>query len=109
MLQIQKAAIQSYAHDLISFQPLSTRTPDLDDCFFPGQIFIHFLFIFSPRTPDDGLDGFLDCIPVTRVDACQVATKVVANFLELFPALLIVEQADGDADASETPRTADSV
>lgn len=68
-----------------------------------------FLVIISPRTPDDGLDGFLDCVPVTGVNACQLATKVVTNLLELFPTLLVVEQADGDADASETPGTADSV
>lgn len=109
MLQILRPPSRAMSIARVPPAAINSNPPSSPSSFVFSPDSILVLVVISPRTLDDGLDGFLDCVPVTGVNACQMATKVVTNLLELFPGLLVVEQADGNADASKTPGTADSV
>ena len=54
-------------------------------------------------------DGHFDSIPIGRVDAGQRGAEVIVDCLEDLPAIFIVDQTDGDPDASKPSGTADTM
>ena len=62
-----------------------------------------------PRALDDLLDRLLHYIPVRSVNAGHLDLKVVLDLHEHLPAFFVIDEADGDADASEATSTTDTM